>query len=165
MLFRSIPQFFTNVGKNLEKYAVYEGTHFVSDVCSVFFKHLVYTKELRILGIGIGVLVLAGFFFARKKWQQWLALTIILLMVANHSEYYNIILLWPAIFAFVNEEEHPWWDLLAIPGFVAVMLTVSTVVVRNYCYHLGLLYLFLFSLGLGIYEGIRFWKGRKIEKT
>jgi len=115
---------FRNMQYNLELYPSTDGCTILSSMLT--FK-IPYSETLETICTLSTYAVCALFLICtpllKKKWQQVLAITLVLLILPSHSGTYCIIYLIPACLLFMNEEKHKLTELLILFGYILVFYT------------------------------------------
>ncbi len=153
----NIPQMFSNMQANLASYTSDDG-------CTLMASVLSFTKTageglrmvVKVLTyvVSVAFLVLAPMF--EKRWEQIMAVSMVLIILPSHSGYYCILYLIPAMIAFLNDEKHKKTDLIVLVALLFIMMTVQSGVgtlVANY--HTAILLICAFLLVRGVVQAKR----------
>lgn len=123
----NIPQMFSNMQENLANYTSDDG-------CTLLASVLSFTGTAGAgLRTGMKVLtyVVSGAFLVmapmfEKRWEQIMAVSMVLIILPSHSGYYCILYLIPAILAFLNDDSHKKTDVIILTAILFIMVTVQS---------------------------------------
>ena len=116
--FSNIPVFLNNVRENFSLYENTIGCGLDSIFIVMEFDNPNLILFARIITYIISTLILITYTYEQKKWKKLLGLTMIIIMLPNRSEEYNVLMLLPAIVMFLNEKEHSKFDWIYLICFI-----------------------------------------------
>ena len=146
----NIPLFIRNIGLQMEAYKYNEGLTVLS-----FFMHYLrieVSEPLILVSKAITyiltAMLLVIIFISEKKWIQLLCTALIIIILPGHSEYYNILFLFPAFVLFLNKEKYNFFDILLFISILIILFDFQTIIKILINYHLGMLLMIIYSIYL-----------------
>ncbi len=160
--FDNIQQMFFNMRANLVAYTSAEGCTLLASVLSFTkkaSKGLQLTMKITTYVVSGALLVMAPMY--EKRWEQIMAVLMVLLILPSHSGYYCLLYLIPAMIAFLNDEAHKKTDVIVLVAILFIMYSFQSklgAAVVNY--HTAILMLCIFLLVRGVLQVCR-WVDNK----
>ena len=106
---------------------------------------------ITITSIVVSILLIFCSFFSTKKWETVMALMLLIIAVPNYSGYYCLIYLIPPTILFLNEDNHPLFDLVVLLALLLIYNPVYSIVNQyGIDYHLGIAGLLLYMIVQGV---------------
>lgn len=99
----------------------YEGGYYGLSAQTILFKLPVPDAVSYAVAVGAAFLS----FWLKKRWKQFLLITLAVLLASNQQSYYTFIFLFIPVVLFLNEETHSLWDLLYLAGFLLILTPVQ----------------------------------------
>lgn len=116
--FANIPVFLNNVRENFSLYENTIGCGLDSMLRALGLHYPNMVSFSRIITYLISALILLTYTSEQKKWKKLLGLSMIIIMLPNHSEGYNVLMLLPVTVMFLNEKEHSKLDWIYLICFI-----------------------------------------------
>jgi hypothetical protein len=150
--FSNLAQMFSNMKKNVDYYTSADGATLYAAVLSFGVKQSAWLKSaMNIVTYVVSALLLVSAYFYRRAWARLAAVSLVLIILPSHSGYYCILYFIPAIVAFLNEEEHPFSELLVLCSILLIMYDVQSAAGKAVLnYHLSLVVLAIYLTLLGV---------------
>ncbi len=85
--------------------------------------------------------------FMKRRWEKILAVSMVLIILPQHSAYYCILYVIPAMIMFFNEESHEMLELLVLFAFICISVpwrTLATLLLFNY--HLAIVVIMVYLI-------------------
>lgn len=147
----NLSQMIINLQEHFKSYSNLEGTTFVATIYYFIPRNSdTFLWILKIMGYGVAMLLLFFCFYYKKNWEIIMAVSVVLLIFPEHSGYYCILYLFPAIIAFLNEDDHDKIDFVLLLGILLIVNDIQ--IHRLFDYHLGLLMILSVLLMKGFME-------------
>ncbi len=155
--FENISQMFSNMQANLASYTSDDGCTLLASVLSFTTtagEGLRMVMKVLTYAVSGALLVLAPMY--EKRWEQIMAVSMVLIILPSHSGYYCILYLIPAMIAFLNEDVHKKTDLIVLLAILFIMVTVQSSLGHAFAnYHTAILMICGFLLVRGVIQAKR----------
>lgn len=151
--FSNLIQMFRNMQQNLATYGSKDGCTLVAGVYA-YLPDLddTWIGLIKVVTYVLSAALMGSAFLCPKKWEVVMAVTMVLIILPSHSEYYCLLYLLPAILLFLNEKRHEPVDFLILIALLCILPAVQEhALSRLFNYHTGTLLIMIVLLGKGVW--------------
>lgn len=158
-------QMLTNFQEHFAQYSILSGTTFVATIYNFIpIASDGYINVLKVLAYVVVLLLLYFCLQYKEKWEIVMAVSMILLILPAHSEYYCILYLIPPVVLFLNAEKHEKIDFLVLIGALFITNDIRTRWTNLILdYHLGMVLILIALFVKGFSQVKEAGAGKKRE--